>query len=94
MLAQLVALLQHRKFCCDIVLISVAQHLVMACSFYRSIFLCSLLEFCHNLAMSRHSSAEVVRFMSQPVCLMSRQFLNALQLEYLNSMSRQQNSLS
>ena len=44
--------------------------------------------------MSRHSSVEIVWFMSRLECLVSRQFLDALHLEYLNSMLQHQNSLS
>ena len=44
--------------------------------------------------MPRHSSDEVFGFMLRSECLVSRQFLDPLQVEYLNSMLRQQNSLS
>ena len=44
--------------------------------------------------MSQHSSAKVICFMSPLDFLVTRQFLDTLQVKNLNSMSRQQNSLS
>ena len=91
-MAQLVTLLLHRKFYYDKVNISIAQHLVVACSFCCDIFLCSFLKFCRDISWQCH---DIVLLRLFGLCheksfLVLRQFLNTLQLEYLNSMSRQQ----
>ena len=69
-MAQLSTLSLHRKFCCDIVLIFVSQlwswHAVSVATYFM---LSSRILSRYNLAMSRHSFAEVVLSLSRHECL-------------------------
>ena len=94
-MAQMVSLSRQRKLCRNKVGIFVPQLLswptVSVTISFCALFLnYVVIEF----SMSRQSCAKSVLFLSQQGCLVSRQFLDALQLEFLNSMSRKKTSLS